>query len=198
MDKYIKIAIYVAVLFLVSIWLSSVVKSCNSSSTDVTEAVSDANAEMTDEFEEDFFEENLGDSEEEYESDMGGGAVPNDEDYDATDFDTDYSEVDEALESKTNSTRSSNSTRSTTYETKSSSTGGRYMVLAGSYLIKDNARSMVNKLDNIGYDNAEIVVFNMSQYHSVCAARLMDYNEAIRLSNDLKRRGIDSYVHTKH
>lgn len=196
MDKYIKIAIYVAVLFFVSIWLSSVVKSCNGSNTDLTEAVTDANSEVSTEFEEDFFEENLGEDTEEYESDMGGGAVPSDEDYNATDFDTDYTEVDEALENKTTQSRTITTTSS--YDTKSNSTGGRYMVLAGSYLIKDNARSMVNKLDNIGYDNAEIVVFNMSQYHSVCAARLMDYNEAIRLSNDLKRRGIDSYVHTKH
>ena len=196
MDKYIKIAIYVAVLFLVSIWISSVVKSCNSSAGDLTELPDGDTESVNDEFEEDFFEDNLGDgSESTYDSDMGGGTVPTDEDYEDVDFDTDYTEVDEALERTTRSTTTVNRSQS---DNHSSASTGRYMVLAGSYLIKDNARAMVGKLDNIGYDAAEIVVFNMSQYHSVCAARVADYNEAIRLSNELKRRGIDSYVHTKH
>lgn len=190
MNKTVKIAIYVAALFLVSIWMSSVIKSCNAPN-DVSTTEIERTEEGLDEFEEDFFEDNLGTGE--YESDMGGG-TSTDSGY-ADEFQENYEEVDQVLEN------TSTSTNANTYvekpSTKATTQYGKYMVLAGSYLIEDNAASMVRKLDKLGYSNGEVVVFNMSQYHSVCAARLSNYNEAIQISNELKRKGIDNYVHKK-
>ncbi len=191
MDRIIKIAIYVAILFFVSIWISSVIKSCNAPSDTITE-VSDVDDDTLDDFEDDFFEDNLGDGENTYDSDMGGGTIESDDIEE--DFAADYTEIDRVLEES----HETYTKPSTTNNNQKSRSTGKYMVLAGSYLIKDNAQSMISKLGNLGYGNAEIVIFNMSQYHSVCAARLSDYNEAMQLSSELQRRGIDNYVHNKH
>lgn len=192
MERIVKIAIYVAVLFAASIWISSVFKSCNNTSTDLTEtSVESENLNELDDFEEGFFEEEFEDDFEEdeqenfetqYESDMGGGVI---ESTAEEEFDTDFTKIEEEKENHTPS------------RNKTVSRSGKYMVLAGSYLIEDNASIMVNRLNKIGYNSAEIVIFNMSQYHSVCADRLSDYNEAVQLSNELKRNGIDNYIHTK-
>jgi hypothetical protein len=71
------------------------------------------------------------------------------------------------------------------------------MLLDGSYLIEDNAQTMIKKLKNLGYENAEMVIFDMSQYHSVCAGRFSSLSSAQQESSALKRKGIDNYVHTK-
>lgn len=198
MDKILKIVIYVAILFFVSIWISSVVKSCNTTDDSLSTATEQTASDGLDDFEEDFFEDNIG-QDSEYDSDMGGGGLPTPAE--EVDFDTNYDEIDSALEEKedsyTNTTSTTTNTSTTTYS-KPTASKGKYMVLAGSYLIKDNAESMIGKLKKLGYSSPEIVVFNMSQYHSVCASRSVDYNEAMRISNELKRKGIDNYVHTKH
>lgn len=75
--------------------------------------------------------------------------------------------------------------------------GGAYMVMAGSYLLRENADKMVKKLRSMGYSNAEVVVFSESQYHSVVAARYKSESGAFNASAELKRRGIDSFVKTR-
>ena len=191
MDKILKIVIYVSILFFVSIWISSVIKSCNTTDDSLT-STEQVTTDEIDDFEEDFFEDNIGGEDDEYDSDMGGGTVPSSTE---SDFDTNYDEIDRALENT--ETYTTTNTTASTYSKPTKSTG-KYMVLAGSYLIEDNAKSMLSKLNRLGYDSPEIVVFNMSQYHSVCAYRSSDYNEAMRIANELKRKGIDNYVHTKH
>jgi len=75
--------------------------------------------------------------------------------------------------------------------------GGAYMVMAGSYLLRENADKMVKKLKGMGYSNAEVVVFSQSQYHSVIAARYKSESSAYNASSELKRRGVDSFVKTR-
>ena len=75
-----------------------------------------------------------------------------------------------------------------------SSSTGDYMVIAGNYLVESNARSMTRKLSNLGYPNAEIGVFERSQYHTVIAYRHGSYSSALEMSNAIKRQGIDCYV----
>lgn len=93
-------------------------------------------------------------------------------------------------------TSGSSSTVRQTSRTTNDGTG-KYMVLAGSYLVKDNADKMVQRLRSKGYAEAEIVQFDGNKYHSVCAVRSDDYDVAAGKSNALKRSGIDSYVHTR-
>jgi cell division protein FtsN len=75
--------------------------------------------------------------------------------------------------------------------------GGKYMVMAGSYLLEENAESMVKKLKKMGYPNAKVVVFSNSQYHSVIAASYSGESSAIAVVSELKRKGIDTYVKSK-
>ena len=199
MGRFLKIAVYIAVLFLGYLWIATVAKSCNktASADDSTEMVDDIAS--GDEFEDDFFGE---DEDEEAAStdEMGGGS---------DDFETsegldsnpiDYTEVDEII-AKTKATSSNtsinNRTTTSTPKATSSSKNGKFLLLAGSYLMEDNADLMVKKLRKIGYTNAEIVVFDMSQYHSVCAGRFNSLSSANQESSSLKRKGVDNYVHTK-
>ncbi len=195
MGRFLKIAVYVAVLFLAYLWIATVAKSCNKRATadsnNNTEMVDDVTDVYTDEFEDDLFEDEEGsDMDETATTDgMGGGNDAEENDSNIID----YTEVDEIIE-KSNQTRTS--TESTTKKTYTSYSG-KYMLLAGSYLIEDNAQIMIKKLKKLGYDNAEMVIFDMSQYHSVCAGRYSSLSSAQQESSTLKRKGIDNYVHTK-
>ncbi|GEM_PF-1724600 len=81
---------------------------------------------------------------------------------------------------------------------KSSSTsGGGYLVVAGSYLIKDNAQKMIDKLKNLGYSGAEMVNFDEGKYHSITAGRYTSYDAASDVAAAIKNKGIDCYVHTR-
>lgn len=79
----------------------------------------------------------------------------------------------------------------------SANTGAPYMVIAGSYLMEDNAKNMIKKLQSKGYSNAEIVHFNFSQYHSICAGRYNSKNTAQKTVNALQASGISAYVHKR-
>ena len=201
MGRFLKIAVYIAVLFLGYLWIATVAKSCNktASADDNTEMVDDiANGE---EFEDDFFGDDAED--ETATTDEMGGGSSDFETSEGLDSETmDYTEVDEIIE-KTKSTssnttsRNNNTTTTSSTRTTSSNSTGKFLLLAGSYLIEDNAEVMVKKLKKIGYTNAEIVVFDMSQYHSVCAGRFTSLSSANQESGSLKRKGVDNYVHTK-
>ena len=195
MGRSLKIVVYVAVLFLAYLWIATVAKSCNKQDTadsnNNTEMVDDMTDVESDEFEDDLFEDEEGsDLDETATTDgMGGGTYQEEDDGDTID----YTEVD-AIINKTTTTKSPvTSTKSNTKSTYS----GKYMLLAGSYLIEDNAQIMIKKLKKLGYANAEMVIFDMSQYHSVCAGRYSSLSSAQQESGALRRKGIDNYVHTK-
>ena len=68
------------------------------------------------------------------------------------------------------------------------------MIVAGNFLLEDNANEMVRKLKNGGYNSAEKVVFDLSQYYTVVAARFDDRNSADQMAKRLKNEGFDNYV----
>lgn len=72
--------------------------------------------------------------------------------------------------------------------------GGKYLVMAGSYLIRDNAESMMSNLIRMGFTTAEVVVFNNSQYHTVLAGRFNNEDKARQMVDQLRQKGIESYV----
>lgn len=77
------------------------------------------------------------------------------------------------------------------------SRGGEYLVLAGSFKIKSNAESQAQKLRNMGYNNASSEIFNKGAYAVVMVDRFGSESEAQNLVNELKKKGVDSYVHQK-
>ena len=118
----------------------------------------------------------------------------------------DYDKIDEAIEKRTSKKTEEippavepavTKAPAKQYITSNGSDDGDYLVIAGNYIINSNAENMVLKLKKSGYNDAEIVIFDMSQYHSVVANRYEDYNSAYNLVKQLEAKGIDSYVHRK-
>jgi hypothetical protein len=72
---------------------------------------------------------------------------------------------------------------------------GLHLVIAGNFLEKANAEERVRQLQKLGYPLAEVVNFELSEYHTACAGRYSDLNEARRISKKIKEmHGIDTYV----
>ena len=202
MGRFLKIAVYIAVLFLAYLWIATVAKSCNKKAT----ADSNYNTEMVDDYadvESDEFEDDLFEDEEasDYDETAATDGMGSGDEVEDSNSGIDYTEVDEIIENSTpnrTTDETKTETKTTTTTTKTTSYSGKYMVLAGSYLIEDNAKVMIKRLKKLGYQDAEMVIFDMSQYHSVCAGRYTSLSSAQQESGALKRKGIDSYVHTKH
>lgn len=76
-----------------------------------------------------------------------------------------------------------------------SSTGGKHLVIAGNFLQRENANQRMQELKKAGFGETEVVNFDLSEYHTVCAGRFDDVNEARRLVKKLKDyHKIDAYV----
>jgi len=136
-----------------------------------------------------FFEDDLSDDDT-YETDESS----------TTDFSDDLSgdEVEYAdVPDKTEEEQESNTySESSTYSPAASS-AGKYLVVAGNFLVESNAYNMVGKLERMGYSSPEVAIFDYSQYYTVIAYRSDDYSSAQNVAGDIKTKGIDCYVHTK-
>jgi cell division septation protein DedD len=85
--------------------------------------------------------------------------------------------------------------KSSTVTSSSTVAAGKHMVIVGNFSQLANAEQLVKDLKKAGYPNAEIVRFDMSQYHTVCAGRYDDVNEARKVAKKLKDyEKIDAYV----
>ncbi len=132
---------------------------------------------------------------------------------DPEDMDTDLEEMDEAesdrmaiaarrdqLTEKGGSSRSDN-TRSSNRGNSNAGSGasnGKYFVVTGSFLSEANANEMVKQLKKAGYHNAEVAVFDLSQYYTVFARRYNTHNSASDLAESISQKlGIETYVHEK-
>jgi len=79
--------------------------------------------------------------------------------------------------------------------TESGSTAGKYKVMAGTYLVRENAQKMVDRLRAMGYTRAEIVP--KEKMFAVIAAAFDTEARAREVSEELKRKQIDSFVKAK-
>jgi cell division protein FtsN len=79
--------------------------------------------------------------------------------------------------------------------TTSASSEGQHLVIAGNFTQKVNAEQRVQELKKAGFPDAEVVNFDLSEYHTVCVGRFSDVNEARKLVKKLKDyHKIDAYV----
>lgn len=70
-----------------------------------------------------------------------------------------------------------------------------YMVLSGSYLLETRAQEKIRIVRSKGYGDAEMVVFDLSQYYTVRINSFDDYDSAKAVVNELSsKHGIKSYV----
>jgi cell division septation protein DedD len=74
---------------------------------------------------------------------------------------------------------------------------GNYLVLAGSYKIRENAETEVRRLQKLGYENAEVSPFNRGAFAVVLVNRFDNVADARALVQELKGKGVDSYVQEK-
>jgi cell division protein FtsN len=75
------------------------------------------------------------------------------------------------------------------------SADGKHMVIVGNFLQRVNADQRLQELKKSGFNDVEIVNFDLSEYHTVVAGRFDDVNEARRLVKKLKDyHKIDAYV----
>ena len=72
-----------------------------------------------------------------------------------------------------------------------------FLVIAGSYLVEENASEMITTLKKMGYSGAEKIVFDLSKFYSVCVGRYKDHEAASETVKKLKSSGIESYVHRR-
>lgn len=77
------------------------------------------------------------------------------------------------------------------------SSGGDFLVVAGTFKQEANAKVQLKKFKGLGYQDAEIGKFNKSTYASLIVDRFDTSAEAKKLVRTLKAKGIDAYVHTK-
>lgn len=70
--------------------------------------------------------------------------------------------------------------------------GGRYKVMAGTYLVKENADKMVDRLRGMGYAQARVTP--KEKMFSVVAGSYDSESKAREVSEELKRKQIDSFV----
>ena len=71
----------------------------------------------------------------------------------------------------------------------------QHLVIAGNFTQKANAEQRVAELKKAGYKDAEVINFDLSEYHTVCVGRFSDVNEARKLVKKLKDyQKIDAYV----
>ncbi len=201
MSRVLKIVGYTLILFVIYIASTSVLESCKGAvkGETVVEEGEDGEYSTDDAIYDEYFESDEVAKEMAAVEDVAESTVDTKsqkaEQDDADDYDEDFSfEANEQEKKKINS--------STPKPVKkpavtNSSAGGSFLVVAGSYLIRDNAEKMVNKLKGFGYSGAEIVSFDESQYHFISAGRYSTYDAAGKVAKTLKNKGIDCYVHTR-
>lgn len=111
---------------------------------------------------------------------------------------------DEASDNSNNNTSSDGDSKSSALSDNTNTTNyshskgsGRYMVLAGSFRQESNANSHAAKLRRMGYDGAEVSIFNRGAYASVLVDRFSDKSDARSLARELENKGIEALVITK-
>ena len=72
----------------------------------------------------------------------------------------------------------------------------KYMVITGSFGSITNARKRLEQTIIAGYRDAEIVQFDNSKYHTVCAVRTDHESTARAAVQKLRKKKIDAILHT--
>jgi hypothetical protein len=182
MSKLFKIIVSVIALSLIYLWVSSVFQSCSNKSDKASDDIS-LEAELTE------GEEIIDVSDEDFFEDVSG--LESAEDLGQDNF--------EQLEKEmiTNTPAENKSNTQPTSKSVGSSSSGSYLLISGNYLVESNATEMLKKLKKLGYSNAEIVIFDKSQFHTVIASRFESYNTALHSASNLKQKGVDCYVKKK-
>lgn len=191
--QYLTIAV---VLLLLAMGISMFYKSCSARNTANTVIGEVENKDIVSEFENHPEDETLNDiidsQEDGLETEASPKRTPNVIGEDRVEEDIVEEEepiiADERFKEKGNQTRIITNTEKSTLS--------KYMVIAGSFSTIENARVSLEHTILSGFENAEIVHFDNSKFHTVCALRSDNEAEARRAITKLKAKKIDAFLHT--
>jgi len=191
MGRIFKIVIYAIILVFLYFWIMTIAKSCGSDNpidavVDQAENVVDGVSDVVEDASDEFFDDEEGDSEYDEGDDFDDIEGEDEIDYEELDAEIEDDFDAEPVKTKASPVR----------QTASAGSSGSYMLVAGSYLVNDNADAMKNKLNRMGF-SASIVQFDGSSYYTVIAGRYDSNSRAQSAASDLNSRGIDNYVHRK-
>ena len=199
MNKLLRVGIYIVCITLLYLWMSTMFNSCGSA--DLGDQTTDLLSQTTEEvidveqyFEDEEFEE--GQTIDLSEDNAFGEDTFESDDIAEDTSEPDYSGLDSAID-RAFEPEEETQTYTPPVTARSTSSSGRHMVIAGNFLMRENADKMVTKLQNMGYSSAERISFDDSEYHSVIAERSNDYARAADASSRLKNNGIDNYIKTR-
>ncbi len=74
---------------------------------------------------------------------------------------------------------------------------GDYLVLGGTFKYMANAKRRLRELQNAGYSQAQVVLFDRGKYAVVLVNRFDDYDSAKELARELKGKGYEAAVYQK-
>jgi cell division septation protein DedD len=199
MSRIVRIIVWAIILFAFYFFISTVVKSCGSSENKAQ--LTDEDTEMLD----DNFEDTGGDYFEDSEDDFEGTGEEDsreDSSEDSASQDKEQETFEEPVASSAVEKPASEKAPSKINVEKPnppsntvSSSSGKYLVVTGSFLMKENADKMIRKLKKMGYSNAGMIIFEASQYHTVTSGRYASRSDANSVVQSLKAAGIDCYSH---
>jgi len=84
------------------------------------------------------------------------------------------------------------------FEETSSSSTGKYLVLAGSFKQKANAEAQVKRLKKLGFDDALVTSFNGGSLAVALVGRFDSSTAANKLASQLEAKGVDAFVKRKN
>ena len=84
------------------------------------------------------------------------------------------------------------------FEKASSSSNGKYLVLAGSFKQKSNAEAQVKRLKKLGFDDALVTSFNGGSLAVALVGRFDNSAAANKLASQLEAKGVDAFVKRKN
>ena len=112
-------------------------------------------------------------------------------------------ENEQTTDNKNASSKDSSNDLSSNTSTKDNSNGvpssynnntGKYMVLAGSFRQKANANAYAAQLQGMGYEDAEVSIFNRGTYATILVNRFDSQSDARALKRELSEKGVEAYV----
>ncbi|MFK8102833.1 MAG: SPOR domain-containing protein [Saprospiraceae bacterium] len=207
-----KLIIWAIVIGIAVVWSSVIYKSCknnkNTPNTSVTNSstTGDRNLANVAEEEEEEEEESVTDEYDDRAMNQGKSQSTDDaEKVDMTNLEEDEDEEEEEAEDvkieftkDEDSTTGSNGNTANNSISTSDEDNWKYLVVAGAYINKSNAKIMLSKLKKIGYQEAEIVRFDYDEHYAISVGRYNTMSAANSTSKELKAdHRIDNYVHEK-
>ena len=196
MSSNIRFILYLMAFVLVGAWLFTVVKSCNENKVQRTQSFDTSFGEL----ESNEKTVSLTDDEIDRELDviLTEAEAPNEESASSEstieiDASFDYTRppkqpVEKSVAEPTVNRKPKTNTPST------SSGRGQYLVVAGSYGVRNNADKQKKRISKLGYSSAEVKQFDGAKYYTVIASRHTSQKAAESDVSALKSKGVEAYV----